>query len=125
MRMLGDKVLAKRLAEKVDVPVVHGVADQSSTRRTRPPTLRCSVTRSCSKLRPAVVAAEFDGRASGRAARALAAARSEAELALAIQRCSSSSWFLARHVSQIVADAHGTTWAVGVRDCSIQRRNQR
>ncbi|HET8641433.1 MAG TPA: biotin/lipoyl-containing protein, partial [Pseudonocardiaceae bacterium] len=66
-------------------------------------------------------------REPGELAGALESARAEAALAFG-----DSTVFLerfvpaARHVEvQIIADEHGATWAVGVRDCTIQRRNQK
>ena len=58
---------------------------------------------------------------------ALASARGEAELAFGDPAVFLERFVeAARHVEvQMIADPHGTIWAVGVRDCSIQRRNQK
>ncbi len=128
IRALGDKVTAKRLAEKADVPVLPwgggpvddpGDAAEQADRLGYPVILKASaggggrgirVVRSPEELAPF-----------------LASARAEAELAFGdptvfLERYVES----ARHVEvQVIADCHGTTWAVGVRDCSIQRRNQK
>ena len=128
IRMLGDKVAAKRLAEKVGVPVVPWSGDVVQT----------AAEASAHAVRlgyPVMLKAAAGG--GGRGIRlvrepagladALAAAQAEAELAFG-----NTDVFLeryvprARHVEvQIIADGQGATWAVGVRDCSVQRRNQK
>jgi acetyl/propionyl-CoA carboxylase alpha subunit/acetyl-CoA carboxylase carboxyltransferase component len=128
IRMLGDKVAAKRLAEKVGVPVVPWSGD----------IVRTAAEASAHAERlgyPVMLKAAAGG--GGRGIRlvrepagladALAAAQAEAGLAFGdpdvfLERYVAS----ARHVEvQIVADGQGGTWAVGVRDCSVQRRNQK
>ena len=87
-----------------------------------------SATRSCSRRPPAVAAA-----ASGwspptpTSTDAYERTRDEAQRAFG-----SGVVFLerlvtgARHVEvQVIADGQGTAWALGVRDCSVQRRNQK
>ncbi len=128
IRALGDKVTAKRLAEKADVPVLPwggGPVDdpedaaQQAERLGYPVILKASAGGGGRGIR--VV------RAPEELAPSLASARAEAELAFGdpavfLERYVES----ARHVEvQVIADRHGTTWAVGVRDCSIQRRNQK
>jgi acetyl/propionyl-CoA carboxylase alpha subunit/acetyl-CoA carboxylase carboxyltransferase component len=128
IRMLGDKVRSKRLAEEADVPVVPwggGPVDDPE-----------EAARQAERLGfPVVIKASAGGGGRGirvvrtpeELAGALVSARSEAELAFG-----DPSVFLeqfvaaARHVEvQVIADSYGTTWAVGVRDCSVQRRNQK
>ncbi|WP_395104136.1 carboxyl transferase domain-containing protein [Actinomadura sp. SCN-SB] len=128
MRRLGDKIGAKLLAEEVGVPVA--------------PWSRGAVE----NLDAALAAASRIGyplmlkATAGGGGRGIRVIKSEAELADAYERTSqeaarafgSGVVFLerlvtgARHVEvQVIADGQGTAWALGVRDCSVQRRNQK
>jgi len=128
MRQLGDKVAAKRLAEQSQIPVApwsHGPVE----------TLADATAHAERIGFPLLIKAAAGG--GGRGIRVVHApsqlpqtfesARSEAFKAFG-----DPTVFLehlvqdARHVEvQIIADRHGTTWAVGVRDCTIQRRHQK
>ncbi|HSK25847.1 MAG TPA: carboxyl transferase domain-containing protein [Jiangellales bacterium] len=128
IRQLGDKVTAKRLAEKADVPVVPwggGPVDDpeeaaaQADRLGYPVVLKASAGGGGRGIR--VVRSRED------LAPALASARSEAELAFGDPAVFVEQLVAAaRHVEvQVIADGYGTTWAVGLRDCSVQRRNQK
>ncbi|WP_216209636.1 ATP-binding protein [Amycolatopsis aidingensis] len=128
MRRLGDKIGAKQLAEEVGVPVapwsggpVDGLdaATEAARRIGYPLMLKAT---------------------AGGGGRGIRVINGEDELADAYERTSleaerafgSGVVFLerlvtgARHVEvQVIADGQGTAWALGVRDCSVQRRNQK
>jgi acetyl/propionyl-CoA carboxylase alpha subunit/acetyl-CoA carboxylase carboxyltransferase component len=128
MRKLGDKIGAKLIAEEVDVPVApwsRGAVDD----------LDAAVRVAGEIGYPLMLKATAGG--GGRGIRVITSAenlteayertRMEAERAFG-----SGVVFLerlvtgARHVEvQVIADGHGTAWALGVRDCSVQRRNQK
>ena len=128
IRRLGDKVAAKRVAEQADVPVVPWSGG--------PVEDIAEATALAAKLGyPVVVKAASGGGGRGirmvrdddELAAALPSARAEAALAFG-----DPTVFLeklvpaARHVEvQVIADGYGTVWAVGVRDCSLQRRHQK
>jgi acetyl/propionyl-CoA carboxylase alpha subunit/acetyl-CoA carboxylase carboxyltransferase component len=128
IRLLGDKVMAKRMAEKADVPVVPwsgGTVDDVA-----------HAADVAEKLGyPVVLKAVAGGGGRGirvvqkpaDLAAAFSSARSEAELAFGDPAVFLEAYVpAARHVEvQVIADDHGTVWALGVRDCSIQRRNQK
>ncbi len=128
MRRLGDKIGAKQLAEAAAVPVAAwsggAVASVDEAREA-----------AAGIGYPLMVKA-----AAGGGGRGIRRVDDESQLADAFERARSeaaSSFgdptvFLervvtdARHVEvQIIADDHGTVWAPGVRDCSLQRRNQK
>lgn len=128
MRLLGDKVEAKILAEKVGVPVAPwsgGPVDSRADARRHAQAIGY----------PLIIKARSGG--GGRGIRKVYA---EDELELALERTQGEAErsfgdpvvFIerlvtdARHVEvQVIADRHGNVWAPGVRDCSIQRKNQK
>jgi len=128
IRLLGDKVRAKQLAESLGIPVVPwsgGPVHDADSALLAAEMLGY----------PVLVKAAAGGGGRGirlvesadRMHDAFAAAQAEAGHAFGdhsvfIERRLDA----ARHVEvQVVADGHGTVWALGVRDCSIQRRNQK
>ena len=128
MRKLGDKIGSKLIAEEVGVPVApwsRGGVD----------TLEEALAAADKVGYPLMLKATAGG--GGRGIRMVA---SSADLEDAYQRTQdeaerafgSGVVFLerlvtgARHVEvQVIADSHGRAWALGVRDCSVQRRNQK
>jgi len=128
MRLLGDKIAAKQLAERADVPLAPwsgGPVDDLAAAREAAERVGY----------PLMVKAAAGGGGRGirrvdgpeQLAEAFERARDEGAKAFGdptvfLERVVSD----ARHVEvQVIADAHGTVWAPGVRDCSIQRRNQK
>src|SRR5680860_1246715 len=128
MRQLGDKIEAKLLAEKTGVPV----APWSGGPVLSP---EDAVRHAEAIGYPLMIKAR-----SGGGGRGIRVVRSADELQTAFERTQieAESTFGdpvvfmeslvvgGRHIEvQVIADAHGTVWAPGVRDCSIQRRNQK
>jgi acetyl/propionyl-CoA carboxylase alpha subunit/acetyl-CoA carboxylase carboxyltransferase component len=128
MRRLGDKIESKRLAEQVGVPLAAwsgGPVDGLAEARTAAESIGY----------PLMVKATAGGGGRG-----IRLASSPDQLDEAFERASSEAGktagdatvFLERAISggrhievQVVADAKGAVWTLGVRDCSVQRRNQK
>lgn len=128
MRQLGDKIRSKQLAEQANVPVapwsggaVSTVADarEHAKQLGYPLMIKATAGGGGRGIRRVTTDAELEA--------AFHAARSEAEKGFG-----DGAVFLetmvtgARHVEvQIIADDYGTIWPLGVRDCTLQRRNQK
>ena len=128
MRRVGDKIASKLLAESVGVPVApwsQGAVETVDAARTHAHQLSF----------PIMIKATAGG--GGRGVRRV---KNDEELVAAFDSArvealkffGSSTVFIeraivgARHIEvQVLADHFGTCWAVGVRDCTIQRRNQK
>ncbi|MGH9641921.1 MAG: biotin carboxylase N-terminal domain-containing protein, partial [Terriglobales bacterium] len=124
MRRLGDKIASKRLAEENDIPVVpwsggpvDTVADAGlhARRLGYPLLIKATAGGGGHGIRIVRSPAELP--------RAFESARSEAFKAFGNPTVFMEQLLQGvRHVEvQIIADHYGTTWAAGVRDCTIQR----
>ena len=127
MRAMGDKVEARRRMTKAGIPVVPG----SSALPDEQAALRAAERIGY----PVLVKAAAGGGGIG-----MRVAQRAADLPQAFEACrraaqtsfASPDVYLERYLShprhiemQVLADAHGTTLALGERDCSIQRRHQK
>jgi acetyl/propionyl-CoA carboxylase alpha subunit/acetyl-CoA carboxylase carboxyltransferase component len=128
MRKLGDKITAKMIAEKAGIDVIPwsgGILSSLEEARIKASELGY----------PLMIKATAGG--GGRGIRKV---RDEASLHDAYESASTEALkafgdgtvFLekqikpARHIEvQMIADHYGTVWPLGVRDCTLQRRNQK
>ncbi len=128
MRKLGDKIEAKKLAEQAGVPVAPWSGGPVET-------AAAALEHGAAIGYPLMIKAAAGGGGRGmrrvdgpdELAGAIERARAEAAQAFGdpsvlIERIVEA----ARHVEvQLMADGHGCVWALGVRDCSYQRRHQK
>ena len=126
LRQLCDRIEARLLAEQMVVPVAPWSGGPVSSRQE-------AARHGDTIGYPLLIKAR-----SGRGGRGMRVVRSADELEAVFERAQTEAKSMfgdpvvfmeglvsdGRNVEvQIMADAHGTVWALGVRDCSIQRRN--
>ena len=128
MDALGNKAKAKQLAKEADVPTVPGsagpVADADEAIKIAreigyPVMIKATAGGGGRGMR---IAHNDNSLTSG-----LVAAQREAEAAFGNGDCIVEAYVQrARHIEvQIIADKHGNVVALGERDCTVQRRNQK
>ncbi|WP_424464201.1 acetyl/propionyl/methylcrotonyl-CoA carboxylase subunit alpha [Pseudoclavibacter helvolus] len=128
IELLGDKISARRLAERVGAPLVAGTSGPVDS-----PAAASAFAEEHGL--PIAIKAAFGGGGRGlRVARRLdeveelfAAAGREAVAAFGRGECFVEQFLESpRHIeAQVLADEHGNVVVVGTRDCSLQRRNQK
>ncbi|MEV6973762.1 biotin carboxylase N-terminal domain-containing protein [Kitasatospora sp. NPDC093806] len=114
---MGSKTAAKRLMARAGVPVLDALAEPTET--DLPLLVKAAAGGGGRGMRVVRRLADLPGE--------LAAARAEAAKAFGSDEVFCERYLpTGRHVEvQLLADGHGTVWAVGDRDCSLQRRHQK
>ncbi|MFG2089147.1 MULTISPECIES: acetyl/propionyl/methylcrotonyl-CoA carboxylase subunit alpha [unclassified Spirillospora] len=116
---MGSKIEAKKLMAAADVPVLPELDPAQVTDADFPLLVKASAGGGGRGMRIVRTPEELPD--------AVAGARREAESAFGDPTVFCEPLLEgARHIEvQILADAHGTVWALGERECSIQRRHQK
>ena len=116
---MGSKIESKRLMAAAGVPVLTALDPAAVTEADLPVLIKASAGGGGRGMRIAASLAELPA--------ALAAAASEAASAFGDPAVFCEPYVQpGRHIEvQVLADAAGTVWTVGERECSIQRRHQK
>ncbi|MFE4608006.1 acetyl/propionyl/methylcrotonyl-CoA carboxylase subunit alpha [Streptomyces niveus] len=116
---MASKTRAKELMAAAGVPLLAPVDPESATEADLPLLLKAAAGGGGRGMRVVRQLADVEDE--------LAAASAEARSAFGDGEVFAEPYVeRGRHVEvQILADAHGTVWALGTRDCSLQRRHQK
>lgn len=128
MIRLGDKIEARKLAQAVGAPLVHGTEQPLRSANE-------AVTFAQTYGLPIAIKAVYGGGGRGlkvvrqldEVADSYSSAVREAQAAFGRGECFVEQYLdKPRHLeAQVIADQHGNIVVVGTRDCSLQRRNQK
>src|SRR6201991_2471144 len=119
VRTMGSKIESKKLMAAAGVPVLDELDPDSVTEAQLPVLIKASAGGGGRGMRVVRELSALPGE--------VAAARREAQSAFGDPTVFCERYLpTGHHVEvQVLADTHGTVWAVGERECSIQRRHQK
>ena len=119
VRAMGSKIEAKKMMAGAGVPVLAELDPTTVTEAQLPVLVKASAGGGGRGMRVVTELAELAGQ--------VAAAQREAQSAFGDPTVFCERYLpTGHHVEvQVLADEHGTVWAVGERECSIQRRHQK
>ncbi len=116
---MGSKIEAKKLMAAAGVPVLTQLDPETVTADQLPVLIKASAGGGGRGMRVVSELSELAGQVE--------AARREAQAAFGDPTVFCERYLATGHhvEVQVIADQHGTVWAVGERECSIQRRHQK
>ncbi|MER7451768.1 biotin carboxylase N-terminal domain-containing protein [Nocardia beijingensis] len=119
IEQMGSKVAAKKMMDAAGVPVLAELDPAEVTEAHLPVLIKASAGGGGRGMRVVRELADLTAQ--------IEAARREAESAFGDPTVFCERYLeTGRHIEvQVMADTHGTIWAVGERECSIQRRHQK